>query len=652
MDPVTFNDALKWHVYQRDRRKLGTAAWRPDSSFGQFSAGDIWLGKTEKGQIAGIRDDRHILLCSGSRGNKGVSFVIPNLAFWPGSAVVIDPKGENAIITARRRGTGSKWARGLGQTVYILDPFNVVQTPVDQFADLKAAFNPLDMLSASDPESVDTAFRIAEAFVPGETNSDPFFDDSGKEFISALMLHVASASHFAAHDRNLLTVRRLIVAGDTDAAELIQKAIGKGPSGYSLLFESMKKNKAFDGVIARAGATYLDLEANSPRLFGSIVQVAKTNTRFIDGESMKRVLSHSSFKPSALKQSAKGETVYLCLPQRAMDTHYRWLRMMVTIIASEMERGPIKPESGHPVLMLLDEFPALRRMRVLENAAAQIAGFGVKLAVIVQNLGQLKELYKDNWETFIANSGIKLFSCNDDHFTRDYVSKLIGEEDVVLYNQSKSATEGESRSSSIGSSYSSSSGSTFGLSSGQSSYSVNSGESYGRNASITTGQSTSVSRGFTTSIQKRPLLAPDEVGRQFGDRANPRTLVLISGQQPAALRQTFYYSEKRLEGSYDWHPNHAAPRTLARIHQIELLAALERARNPPKTWEQLVAETCARHKPEAQDEPKGYWAKKWETYEYDFGEKLATFGFVCLGIAVWLYIKYGDQMMAVALALF
>jgi type IV secretory pathway TraG/TraD family ATPase VirD4 len=44
----------------------------------------------------------------------------------------------------------------------------------------------------------------------------------------------------------------------------------------------------------------------------------------------------------------------------------------------------------------------------LGNASAQLAGFGVEMVFIVQALGQLKELYKDNWETFIANAGVIL----------------------------------------------------------------------------------------------------------------------------------------------------------------------------------------------------------------------------------------------------
>ena len=52
--------------------------------------------------------------------------------------------------------------------------------------------------------------------------------------------------------------------------------------------------------------------------------------------------------------------------------------------------------------MVLDEFAGLKRMEVIENAVAQIAGYGVKLFFVLQSLEQLKAVYKDNWETFLC----------------------------------------------------------------------------------------------------------------------------------------------------------------------------------------------------------------------------------------------------------
>ena len=105
--------------------------------------GDVWkhehgilLGK-RAGRLIGWTDNRHMLTIGGSRAGKGVSLIVPNLTFYKGSALVIDPKGENARITAGRRGQGTKaGGPGLGQTVHVVDPFGVSGRQ-------PASFNPL-----------------------------------------------------------------------------------------------------------------------------------------------------------------------------------------------------------------------------------------------------------------------------------------------------------------------------------------------------------------------------------------------------------------------------------------------------------------------------------------------------------------------------
>jgi type IV secretory pathway TraG/TraD family ATPase VirD4 len=105
---------------------LGTAQWEAPPSVSTkypFAEGKFWLGRAEDDVPIGYGDDRHICLVSGNRGGKGTSLIINNLCFWPGSAVVVDPKGENATVTAARRGQGSEHCTGMGQIVHVLDPF-------------------------------------------------------------------------------------------------------------------------------------------------------------------------------------------------------------------------------------------------------------------------------------------------------------------------------------------------------------------------------------------------------------------------------------------------------------------------------------------------------------------------------------------------
>ena len=107
-----------------------------------------------------------------------------------------------------------------------------------------------------------------------------------------------------------------------------------------------------------------------------------------------------------------------------MATHYKWLRVMINLAMTVFEREPVIPSP--PVLMVLEEFPVLDHMRAIEVAAGQIAGFGVKLWTILQDLTQIQRLYRESWETFIGNAGIVTFFGNSDATTLDYVSRKLG----------------------------------------------------------------------------------------------------------------------------------------------------------------------------------------------------------------------------------
>ena len=184
-----------------------------------------------------------------------------------------------------------------------------------------------------------------------------------------------------------------------------------------------------------------------------------------------------------------------------MSTHYRWLRMMIALTVTGMEKVRGKPATGYPVLMVLDEFAGLKRMEVIENAVAQIAGYGVKLFFVLQSLEQLKAVYKDNWETFLANSGLKLFFNLEDNFSRDYVSKLIGENrESIRYVRSEtdSTSESESTSRSVSRSESHGRSSSTGTSANEgTNSSVSSGTSGGSNWSRTKGKTYNTGRSWT-----------------------------------------------------------------------------------------------------------------------------------------------------------
>lgn len=602
----------------RQKTLLGTAAWYSGGGVlvRKCQKGDVWIGRTDDGRVCGYRDDRHTFLCAGTRGGKGISLIVPNLIAWEGSILVVDPKGENAIITARSRGRGSPYSRGRGQKVLILDPFDEIKTPHDDFSDVKARFNPLDMLSADNEESVDEAARLAEAMVVTEANADPFFEPTAQSLTKSVILHVVSSPDFRRDERNLVTVRRLIVSGDMKARKLAERSGKKKiPSAHEFLFLAMRSSAAFGGIVANYGAMFLDMSQKADRTFMGVLSSAALHTEFIESPGMRRCLSASDFKLSELKTNPKGISIYLCLPERYRETHFRWLRMMVALTLAEMERVRQQPASNYPVLMVLDEFPALRRMRSIENAAAQVAGFGVKLFFVVQTLAQLRDLYKDNWETLLANAGGKFFFCNDDHFTRKYVSDLIGETEVIKTVRSYSESQGESFGYSESTGVSSSRSSSF--SQTGSGTSATSGVS--NSVTVSHGRSNSQTSGISETIHKRPLITPDEVGRMFGDRERPATLAVISGYQPTVLTRTFYFEEKGFRGHYDGHPDHAPPLTLVELHAViqqeKADAEAERRRLEEEAAERKAQkERQALKSKQCEIEMEAYWRRQQRRY--------------------------------------
>jgi type IV secretory pathway TraG/TraD family ATPase VirD4 len=603
---------------------LGTAEWMAPSELSAkfpYEDGKFWLGRCPaSGAPLGYVDDRHICLVSGNRAGKGTTSIINNLCLWPGSVVVIDPKGENATVTAERRGNGNDHCKGMGQAVHVLDPFAVASIPDH----LRSRYNPLDALDANDPRSIDDAGRLADAIVvQTEHSSDPFWEQSARALIKGLILHVLTDSAYEGR-RNLGTIRDLITRGDQASVESLRALnIEDIPSGHSLLWEGVAANGHFGGVIAGVGETFANMAEQSPKQFQSVLQVANRNTEFLDSPGMRQCVESSDFRLEELKTNARGMSLYLSLPQRYMGEHFRWLRMMITLIIGEMEAVQGKPASGHRVLMVLDEFAGLKRMEVIENAVSQVAGYGLTLFFVLQSLVQLKEVYQDGWETFMTNAALRLFSGIDDDFTREYIVKQVGETEVIrdldAYAEnfgwsfqkstntssskqtSQSATTSESwgsftnRGTSSGGSTTDSWESwplflrnTAGLFAGivggrGSSRSTNwgstagGGENEGGSIATTGGESTSETTGDgetdgtsgsetwtrSQSLHKRPLITGDEIGRYFAridDNNDPFfpgcMLALVSGRHPSVIQKTAYFDDRQFSRSFTPHPDH------------------------------------------------------------------------------------------------
>jgi type IV secretion system protein VirD4 len=354
------------------------------------------------GAEIGVADDRHALTIAGSRAGKGRAAIIPNMLRYAGSVLAIDPKGELALATARVR------AEKLGQKVVVVDPF---ATTGDALGRFKTGFNPLAVMAAG--SAVEDAVLITDALViPG--SGDPHWDESARTIIEGVILEVATANRFAGR-RNLVTVRDLLAEGD----EATDPESGETLAGLEVLEGYMRASD--QPAVRRAAADFFE---RPERERDSVLSTARRHLRPLAFPEIAASLADEGFALADMKTCRM--SVYLCLPGRHMGTCGRWLRLFVNLALQAMEKTPGYPAAGCPVLFVLDEFASLGHMRQIEDAAGQIAGYGVKLWPILQDLGQLKALYKERWETFMGNAGVLQFFGNNDLTTLEWVSKRLG----------------------------------------------------------------------------------------------------------------------------------------------------------------------------------------------------------------------------------
>jgi type IV secretion system protein VirD4 len=391
--------------------KLARAMWADPASLGaewDFDPDNpqcLFLGYRQ-GRDIGWSDDRHALTVAGTRAGKGTSLIVPNLLLNRGSVLVIDPKGELAGITGRKR-------EQLGKLV-ILDPFD------ENGVWPTGHYNPLDELDPGSAEVIDQAESIASALVVYSGHGDPHWTQAARGVLRALILMVLTLEE---RYRNLVSVREFLML--THPVLQANAEAQKIPKDLALIEMLIVTGDNFERVVQGQGEA---LKAMHEKERESVLSETRTQTQFLDSPSLRRILLKSDFSLKDLNQEVL--SVFLCLPARHMDTHDRWLRVIVNLAISALEpsrkKRRARSQGRVPVLLLLEEFPVLRHMEKLEAAAGQLAGSGVKLWIIIQNLGQLKRHYDKGWETFIANAGVLMAFDNADLETLEYLSKKLG----------------------------------------------------------------------------------------------------------------------------------------------------------------------------------------------------------------------------------
>jgi type IV secretion system protein VirD4 len=440
---------------------FGSARWATEKDLKALSAKDdgLLIGRDPKtARLLRYDGSAHLMTIAPTRTGKGVGTIIPNLLTADRSVICIDPKGENARITGR--------ARGRFGPVQILDPFGVT-------GKRSAAFNPLDGLKADSLDIAEDANTLADALVFDEPGmaGEAHWNEEAKALIAGLILFTIGAE--PPGRRHLGTLREQLTLSPQRFAELLVRMQGMDEAG---------------GLVARAANRHL---GKSDREAAGVLSAAQRHTHFLDSPRMTAVLDRSDFRFADLK--SHNMTVFLVLPPDRLSTYSRWLRLLVTQSLTDMARAPATP--ARPVLYLLDEFAALGHLAPVERAMGLMAGYGVQLWPILQDIHQLRATYGQRAGTFLSNAAVlQVFGVNDVE-TAGLIARSIGKTDAHYVTRSWS--EGKTSSS--------------------------------------------------EHVSGRDLINADEIMRLPTDQM----ILLRQGQRPAWVRKIRYYADAEFKGAFD-----------------------------------------------------------------------------------------------------
>jgi type IV secretion system protein VirD4 len=389
--------------------------------------------------------ERHLILFGPNGSGKGVRFLMPNLLgdYLKGrSVVVIDPKGELAAVCAACR----HWMEnGRPDSVKILDPFGKLREVVGDSSQHKylvenglldsEGFNPLDGLDPQSDAFYDDAAALGEALIKIE-GSEPHWSESAQGLITGLVMWEVARPKAQGEVASLENVRRILTEPDRyDEKDLKKKDLVRGLRASAReIGEKCEKRDERGDLKIKAGyeiASLLGRFSRKSKELASVQSAADTQTRWLLSRRIRDDLS----KPGGINfRDIRNTptTVFVILPAERMRTHSVWLRLVVVSALRAMYNA-----GGLRTMLLIDELAALGHLAPLEDAFGLVRGYGVQIVGVLQDLTQLKALYKERWESFLANAGVVQGFAPNDLTTADWMSRRSGQTTVVARGTSK-----------------------------------------------------------------------------------------------------------------------------------------------------------------------------------------------------------------------
>jgi type IV secretion system protein VirD4 len=403
------------------------------------AAGGVYVGGWEdkKGNFYYLRHSgpEHILTYAPTRSGKGVGLVVPTLLSWPESCVITDLKGELWALTAGWRKQHAK---------------NKVLRFEPAANNGGVCWNPMDEIRVGTEAEVGDVQNLATLIVdPDGKGLESHWQKTAQALLVGVIIHALYKAKLEGAPATLPEVDRLMSDPNRSTAELWMEM---GTYGHI-----NGQNHPAVGSAAR------DMMDRPEEEAGSVLSTAKSYLALYRDPVVARNVSKSEFSIKDLMNHDDPVSLYIVTQPndkaRLRPLVRVMLNMIVHLLANKMEFERVmsdmpwwrtllvriglgrpaptyvrtKKNYKHRLLGMIDEFPSLGKLEILQESLAFVAGYGIKFYLICQDINQLKSRQTGYGpdETITSNCHVQNAYPPNRVETAEHLSRLTGTTTVV-----------------------------------------------------------------------------------------------------------------------------------------------------------------------------------------------------------------------------
>ena len=351
------------------------------------------------------------IIVGGSGSGKTRFLAKPNLMLANASFIVTDPKGEML------RAVGNLFL----EEGYVLRVFDLIDPSKSD------CYNPFCYIR----KDADV-FKLIDNFIKNTTPkgakaNDPFWEKSETALDAALMLYLLHEA--PSEDQNMETILYMIENGGAKEED------DDYQSPLDLLFEALEEEQP-DHIAVRQYHIFKQAAGKTAK---SILVSAAVRLASFTLPEIQRITASDDMELGKLGE--RKQAIFCIIPD-SNDASLNFLvGMLYTQAFQELYYQADKVHQGAlpvPVRLMFDEFANVALPDGYARLQATMRSRNIMSTIILQNISQLKALFKDDWEGIIGNADSFIYLGGNEQSTHKYISELLGKETIDTRTSSQS----------------------------------------------------------------------------------------------------------------------------------------------------------------------------------------------------------------------